>query len=250
MKLQVTGGAGHTSAVAAARSAENDIVGAPTGVMDQLASLHSRAGTLMFLDTRSMVIQHVPFDLAAHGLALLVIDSRAPHALVEGEYAERHESCARSAQALCVTALRDIGDTDLDDALTRLSDDTQRRRVRHVVTENQRVLQAVRLLDSGADPRQIGPLMTASHTSMRDDFEITVPQVDTAVQAALAAGAHGARMTGGGFGGSVLALTDVDAVTSTTQAIDRAYADAGYQRPGHFIAAASNGAHQVRLTSH
>jgi galactokinase len=232
---------------AAARSAENDIVGAPTGVMDQMASLHGRAGSLMFLDTRSLGIEQVPFDLAANGLALLVIDSRAPHALVDGEYAERHASCARGAQALGVTALRDVGVAELDHALARLGDDVLRRRVRHVVTENERVLQVVRLLRSGADPREIGPLLTASHASMRDDFEITVPQVDTAVEAALAAGAYGARMTGGGFGGCVLALVDADAVTNTEEAVVRAYADAGFHPPTQFLAAASDGARRVTM---
>ncbi|WP_416957851.1 galactokinase [Nocardioides sp. T5] len=234
---------------AAARRAENDIVGAPTGVMDQMASLHGRAGSLMFLDTRSLGIDQVPFDLAAHGLALLVIDSRAPHALVDGEYAERRASCTRGAEALGVTALRDVGVAELDDALARLSDDTLRRRVRHVVTENERVLEVVRLLSSGADPREIGPLMTRSHASMRYDFEITVPQVDTAAEAALTAGAYGARMTGGGFGGCVLALVDADAdaVTNTEEAVARAYADAGFRPPTQFVAAASDGARRVTM---
>jgi galactokinase len=181
---------------AVARGAENDVVGAPTGVMDQMVSLHARAGHLLFLDTRSLAVRQVPFDLAAAGLALLVIDTRAPHALVEGEYAERHRSCARAARLLGVPALRDVGLAELEQALAQLDEPLARRRVRHVVTENTRVLEVVEVLTSGADPRDIGPLLTASHASMRDDFEITVPRVDTAVDAALAAGALGARMTG------------------------------------------------------
>ena len=144
-----------------------------------------------------------------------------------------------------MNALRDIAVADLDDALARLGDDVLRRRVRHVVTENERVLQVVRLLRSGADPRLIGPQLTASHVSMRDDFEITVPQVDTAVEAALAAGAYGARMTGGGFGGCVLALLDAGAVTSTGEAVAQAYADAGFDPPATFVATASDGARRV-----
>ena len=210
---------------AAARRAENDVAGAPTGVMDQMASLHGRAGHLVFLDTRSMAVEPVPFDPAAAGLALLVIDTKAPHALVDGEYAERHRSCAQATELLGVSALRDISVDGLDEALARLDDELLRRRVRHVVTENARVLDVVAALRSGADPRRIGPTLTASHASMRDDFEITVPEVDTAVAAALDAGAHGARMTGGGFGGCVLALVEADRVEPVLGAVEAAYAD-------------------------
>lgn len=235
-------GLDRTALAAHARRAENDIVGAPTGVMDQMASLHGRAGALMFLDTRSMEVEQVPLDLAAHDLSLLVIDSRAPHALVDGEYAERHASCARGAELLGVRALRDVGAADLDAALHRINDDIVRRRVRHVVTENDRVEQVAGLLRSGSDPRRIGSAMTASHASMRDDFEITVPQVDTAVEAALMAGAHGARMTGGGFGGCVLALVEADAAAGTVAAVERAYAEAGFVPPAAFVAAPYDGA--------
>ncbi len=238
-------GLDRTALAAAARSAENDIVGAPTGVMDQMASLHGREGSLMFLDTRSMEIEQVPFDLGPHGLALLVIDSRAPHALVDGEYAERRASCQLGAEQLGVKALRDIGIGDLDEALARLGDDLLRRRVRHVVTEDDRVEQMVTMLRAGADPRSAGPLMTASHASMRDDFEITVPQVDVAVEAALAAGAHGARMTGGGFGGCVLALVGVDAADETMTEVEGAYAAAGFTPPTSFVATPSGGARRV-----
>ena len=233
---------------AAARRAENDVVGAPTGVMDQMASLHGMAGHLVFLDTRSLAVEHVPFDPPAAGLALLVIDTRAPHALVDGEYAERHRSCALAAERLGVRALRDIDIADLDSALARLTgDDAEllRKRVRHVVTEDARVLEVVDMLRSGADPRRIGPTLTASHASMRDDFEITVPEVDTAVTAALDAGAYGARMTGGGFGGCVLALVDEGDDVRVVRAVEDAYADAGYHPPSAFEATAADGAHRL-----
>ena len=230
---------------AIARSSENDIVGAPTGVMDQIASLYGKRNGLVFLDTRSMAVAHVPFDLSIAGLALLVIDSRTQHALIDSEYAERRKTCALAAKQLGVTALQDIPFADLDNALTELCDELMRRRVRHVVSEDQRVLDTVHALETGSDPRQIGPILTASHISMRDDFNITVPQVDLAVVASLNAGAFGARMTGGGFGGSVLAIVDIDQISSVFNAVQAAYAGAGYVTPVGFTAAASTGAHRL-----
>jgi galactokinase len=230
---------------AVTRSAENDVVGAPTGGMDQMASLHGRAGNLVFLDMRSLAAEQVPFDPPSAGLALLVVDTHAPHAHVDGEYAARRRSCEEAVGILGVRALRDVSLDGLDDALARLGDDLLGKRVRHIVTENARVLDVVGLLRSGADPREIGPALTASHTSMRDDFEITVPEVDTAVVAALGAGAYGARMTGGGFGGCVLALVEADAVDAVVRAVEAAYADAGFGAPSAFVATASDGAHRL-----
>jgi galactokinase len=234
---------------AAARRAENDVVGAPTGVMDQMASLYGQDGNLVFIDTRSLSVEPVPFDPPSAGLALLVIDSRAPHALVDGEYAERHRSCEQAVEILGVRALRDVTVDGLDDALARLGEgaegDLLRKRVRHIVTENARVLDVVAALRSEADPRTIGPALTASHVSMRDDFEITVPEVDTAVAAALEAGAHGARMTGGGFGGCVLALIEADAVEPVVRAVEAAYEKAGFRAPSTFVATASDGARKL-----
>jgi len=227
------------------RTAENDFVGAPTGIMDQMASLHGRAGHVLFLDTRSLEVEPVAFDLAAHDLALLVIDTRAPHALVSGEYAERRDSCERGARTLGVTALRDVTLDALDDALSRIDDPVVAKRVRHVVTEDARVLDVVRVLRDGDDPRAIGEHLTASHASMRDDFEITVPQVDTAADAALAAGAFGARMTGGGFGGCVLALVERSSAQRVADAVHDAYRSAGFDDPAAFVAEASDGARRV-----
>ncbi|MEP7162058.1 MAG: galactokinase [Dermatophilaceae bacterium] len=238
-------GLSRTELAAVARRAENDVVGAPTGVMDQMASLYGRQGYLVFIDTRSLTVEHVPLDLNSFGLSLLVIDTRAPHALVDGEYAERHQSCAQAAELLGVPALRDISLDDLPQALAQLSDELLQRRVRHVVTENARVLHVVTALRDGDDPRTIGSVLTASHASMRDDFEITVPQVDTAVTAALTAGAHGARMTGGGFGGCVLALIEDGQADRVGAAVRDAYADAGFDPPTWFIATPSEGARRL-----
>ena len=227
------------------RIAENDYVGAPTGIMDQMASLHGVEGHALFLDTRTLEVEPVAFDAAAHGLALLVIDTRAPHALVSGEYAERRASCEQAARALGVPALRDVTLDELDEALGRIDDDVVRRRVRHVVTEDARVLDVVALLRAGGDLREVGPLLSASHASMRDDFEITVPQVDVAAEAAESAGALGARMTGGGFGGCVIALVDADDTDEVAEAVRAAYAEHGFDEPRSFVVTAAAGARRV-----
>ncbi|GAA4695251.1 galactokinase [Phytohabitans rumicis] len=220
-----------------AQQAENEYAGMPCGIMDQSASIRCRAGHALFLDCRTLEVEHIPFDVASAGLAVLVIDTRAPHRHVTGEYAARRASCEEAARALGVPALRD---TTLS-AVADLPDEVLRRRARHIVTENQRVLDTVDLLRSG-QVREIGPLMTASHGSMRDDFEITVPEVDTAVEAALSAGAYGARMTGGGFGGCVLALVDATATDQVAAAVAEAFAARGYAPPEPFVAVPSAGA--------
>ena len=230
---------------AVAQRAENVYVGAPTGIMDQSASIRCQAGKALFLDCRSLAVEQIPFDVAAEGLAVLVINSNAPHKHVDGEYGARRRSCEEAARLLGVPALRDIPAADLDDVLTTLDDEVMRRRVRHVVTENQRVLDTVGLLRSGRI-REIGPLMTASHASMRDDFEITVPEVDVAVEAALTAGAYGARMTGGGFGGCILALIDADAADAVTAAVAGAYERRGFTAPTPFVAVPGPGATRLR----
>ncbi|MGB2568157.1 galactokinase [Micromonospora citrea] len=224
-----------------AQRAENSYVGAPTGIMDQSAVIRCREGHALFLDCRTEAVEHIPFDLDAAGLAVLVVDSRAPHRHADGEYASRRRSCEAAASALGVPALRDVAVADLDTALGRLSDDETRRRVRHVVTEDQRVLDTVELLRAGR-VREIGPLLTASHASMRDDFEITVPEIDTAVEAALAAGALGARMTGGGFGGCVLALVEAASAGAVADAVTHAYAERGFAAPHHVTVLPAPGA--------
>ena len=196
---------------ALAQRAERDYVGVPCGIMDQTAALLGRPGHALFLDCRTGAVEHVRFDPPAAGLALQVIDTGAPHLLVTGEYAERRAACARAAASLGVPALRDATLADLD----RLPDPVLRRRARHVVTENRRVLDTVALLRAGRI-RQIGPLLSASHASLRDDFEVSTPELDRAAAAAEAAGALGARMTGAGFGGSVIALAETGVATAGT----------------------------------
>jgi galactokinase len=228
-----------------AQRAENEYVGAPTGIMDQSASTLCRAGHALFLDCRSLASEQVPFDLAAEGLAILVVDSKAPHAHVTGEYAARRRSCEEAAKILDVAALRDVDPAGLPAALARLDDEVMRRRVRHVVTENQRVLDTVEALRAGGGARAIGPLMTASHASMRDDYEITVPQVDAVVTAALGAGAYGARMTGGGFGGCVLSLVDLERCDAVEAAVREAFDEAGFTPPDAFVVTPADGTRRI-----
>jgi galactokinase len=222
---------------ALAQRAENEFVGVPCGIMDQTAAVLCRAGHALFLDCRTGAVDHVPFDLSLLGLAMLVIDTRAPHQLVTGEYAARRAACEQAARTLGVPALRDATLADLD----RLSDPLIRRRARHIVTENQRVLDTVALLRTGS-AHEIGSLLSASHASMRDDYEITVPEVDVAAEAAEAAGAYGARMTGGGFGGCVIALVGAGGVDSVAAAVTDAFASRGFTAPATFVAHPSPGA--------
>ncbi|MGO1768396.1 MAG: galactokinase [Microbacterium sp.] len=222
------------------RTAENDAVGAPTGIMDQVSSIMGRADAASFLDCRSLAVESVDLGFASEGLEILVIDTRVAHAHSTGGYRDRRDACERGAAALGVPALRDVAVGELDHAATAL-DDVTFRRVRHIVTENARVLETVRVLREQG-PRAIGDLLVASHVSMRDDFEISVPELDLAVDEAMAAGAIGARMTGGGFGGAAIALVAKDAADGVTQRVTAAFADAGYSEPRVFPVLPSEGA--------
>ncbi|MET4061926.1 galactokinase [Arthrobacter sp. UYP6] len=220
--------------------AENLMVGAPTGIMDQSASLLGEEGHAVFLDCRSQTAQLVPLDLAGSGLTLLVIDTRVSHEHSSGGYASRRASCEQGAKALDVAALRNLTVNDLAAAEGILDEETFRR-VRHVVTENARVLAAVEILRTDG-PGKLGPLLNQSHASMRDDFDISCPELDLAVDTALGAGALGARMTGGGFGGSAIALVNNDDVDSVTAAVTGAFAAAGYAAPAVFSVLPASGA--------
>ena len=230
-----------------ARSAENDFVGAPTGILDQSASVLCTAGHALFLDTRDRTSEQVPLDLAAAGLALLVVDSGVTHDHAEGGYGDRRRECEQAAERLGVALLRDIDDVA---ALQPLADGTPEgevllRRARHIVTENARVLDVVAALRGDADPRAIGPVLTAGHESLRDDFEISVPLLDAIVEAALEAGAHGARLVGGGFGGSAIALVDTDALDAVVAAVTARFARKGAEPPRTFVTVPSAGAHRL-----
>ena len=228
---------------ALARRAENDFAGVPTGIMDQLAALLCRAGHALLLDCRTGTGTAVPLDPAAAGLALLVIDTRARHTLADGRYAARRQACADAASMLGVRSLRDVtGDAG---ALARLADPVLQRPARHVISENRRVLAAAELLRAG-DPAGIGGLLTASHLSLRDEFEVSWPQADAAVEAAVGAGATGARMTGGGFGGSVVVLVPADRGGQVRRAVTERFARHRWPAPRYLDAVPSAGARRMR----
>ena len=234
--------AGRRELAAIARRAENDFVGVPSGIMDQSASLLGRRGHALLLDCRSLEASQVPFDPAASGARLLLINTRASHELTAGEYGRRRAECEQAARLLGIPSLRYL--TDVGD-LHRLTDPVLRRRARHVVTDNQRVLEVAGLLTSGsADPYPaIGRLLTQAHLSLRDDFEISWPEADATVDAALAAGALGARMIGGGFGGSVLALAREE--EPVRAAVAGAFARRSWTAPEFLEAAPSDSARRL-----
>ena len=228
---------------AIAQRAENDVVGVPCGIMDQMAALACRAAHVLLLDCRSLEADQVPFAPADAGLALLVADTRVSHALADGAYAQRRAACEQAARVLGVPALRDATQAGLDAARDRL-DELRYRRARHVVGENARVLEVAALLRAGR-PEAIGDALSASHASLRDDYQVSAPELDTAVEAALAAGALGARMTGAGFGGCALALVPADAVADVGKAVAAAFADRGFREPTVFAVRPADGAARV-----
>ena len=220
--------------------AENIAVGAPTGIMDQSASVFGQRDAAVFLDCRSLQVEQVPLGFDAAGLVLLVVDTKVEHQHATGGYRDRREACERGAAAMRVSALRDLTSDDLPQA-ERLLDEVTYRRVRHIVTEDERVVASVEALRSG-DLAEFGRLMYASHDSMRDDFEISVPQLDAVVEAAREAGAVGARMTGGGFGGCAIALLPEADATALGERVVALFADRGWHEPVPFTVVPSEGA--------
>jgi galactokinase len=242
----LAGPAGDRRELAAiARRAENDFAGVPSGIMDQSASLLSQRGHALLLDCRSLEISQVPFDPGVEDSCLLLINTRARHELTAGQYGRRRAECERAARLLGVPSLRYL--TDVAD-VARLADPVLRRRARHVVTDDQRVLDVVALLSGGADPYPgIGRLLIQAHESLRDDFEVSWPEADVAVDAAVAAGALGARMIGGGFGGSVLALARSEAAGPVRAAVAEAFARRSWTAPEFLAAAPSASARRLGL---
>ena len=220
-----------TDLAAACVTAENVVAGASTGGLDQTAALRAREGHAMLLDCRDFTVEHVPWSVGADGWTVLVVDTRAPHALVDGQYAARRRSCEEAAVRLGVPSLRDVAVPDLSSALDHLApDEVLVRRTRHVVTEIERVREAAVALRS-ADVTALGSLMTASHVSLRDDYEVSCAELDVVVDTALGCGAAGARMTGGGFGGSAIALVRHDEAARVADAVAGAFEARGWRPP-------------------
>ncbi len=231
---------------AIARRAENEFVGVPSGIMDQSASLLGQHGHALLLDCRSLAEAQVPFDPGGSDASLLLINTRARHELTAGQYGRRRAECEQAARLLGVPSLRyltNVADVD------RLTDPVLRRRARHVVADDQRVLEVVGLLRSGSGFAEIGRLLTQAHWSLRDDFEVSWAEADVAVDAALAAGALGARMIGAGFGGSVLALVpSCSGAEPVRAAVAEAFARRSWTAPGFLAATPSDGARRVGLS--
>jgi galactokinase len=251
--------AGRVILIESAMKSENDMAGASTGGLDQNASMRCTAGHALLLDCRPELTplentSQQPFDLSAHGLELLVVDTQAPHQLNDGQYAERRACCEEAAKVLKVANLRVTADgiaksddpfQSLKETLDALPDEVMKKRVRHVVTEIARVRSFVRAFANG-QVEEAGRLFNASHDSLKADYEVTVPELDVAVDVARKNGAYGARMTGGGFGGSIIALVNSGESEKLAQLIADEFARQGFHAPRALAAVASDSARKVR----
>ena len=222
------------------QKAENQYVGVPCGIMDQSVSLMATQGSALLLDCRDLSSKNIPFDVASSGLELLIIDTQAHHALTDGGYAERRASCESVVAKLGITSLRELSMEQLENSRGLLTE-TEFVRARHAVTEMKRVLECVEAL-SNSDFEKVGQLINQSHASLRGDYTVSCPELDTAVEAALAAGALGSRMVGGGFGGSAIALIQASKTTETIKAVEKAFSSKGFKAPRFFTSLPSQGA--------
>jgi galactokinase len=222
------------------QKAENQYVGVPCGIMDQSVSLMATQGSALLLDCRDLTTKNIPFDVASSGLELLIIDTQAHHALTDGGYAERRASCESVVAKLGISSLRKLSMEQLENSRGLLTE-TEFVRARHAVTEMKRVLECVEAL-SNSDFAKVGQLINQSHASLRDDYTVSCPELDTAVEAALAAGALGSRMVGGGFGGSAIALIQASKTTETIKAVEKAFSSKGFKAPRFFTSLPSQGA--------
>ena len=222
------------------QKAENQYVGVPCGIMDQSVSLMATQGSALLLDCSDLTTKNIPFDVASSGLELLIIDTQAHHALTDGGYAERRASCESVVAKLGIASLRELSMEQLENSRGLLTE-TEFVRARHAVTEMKRVLECVEAL-SNSDFAKVGQLINQSHTSLRDDYTVSCPELDTAVEAALAAGALGSRMVGGGFGGSAIALIQASKTTETIKSVEKALSSKGFKAPRFFTSLPSQGA--------
>ena len=222
------------------QKAENEVVGAPTGIMDQTASMLAQADSAVLIDCKSLETEVIELGFGAKDLVVAVIDTQVSHRHSDGGYKSRRDACELGATTMDVSSLRELNSADLPKAKSLL-DDLTYRRVRHIITENDRVLDTVSALKSG-ELEKLGPLFAASHASMRDDFEISIPELDLAVETAVRTGAIASRMTGGGFGGAAIALIASDKLLELEEAVAKAFEEAGFGQPRVFAVSASAGA--------
>jgi galactokinase len=225
------------------QKAENQYVGVPCGIMDQSVSLMATQGSALLLDCRDLSTKNIPFDVASSGLELLIIDTQAHHALTDGGYAERRASCESVVGKLGIRSLRELTMEQLENSRGSLTE-TEFVRARHAVTEMKRVVDCVQAL-SDSNFAKVGELINQSHASLRDDYTVSCPELDTAVDAALAAGALGSRMVGGGFGGSAIALIQASKTTETIKAIEKGFSSKGFKAPRFFTSLPSQGAELI-----
>lgn len=224
----------------ATQRAENEYVGMPCGIMDQSISLMGKQGSALLIDCRDLSTREVPFQVAKSELLLLIIDTQAHHALVDGGYAERRAACESAAAKLGIRSLRDIS---LEALLARKGEltEVEFKRAHHAVTEMERVLEAVNAL-SGDNFVALGGLLNESHASLRDDYDVSCPELNVAVDACLGAGALGARMVGGGFGGSAIALIHGRDEEEMKRAVSAAFSAEKFKAPRFFTSTPSQGA--------
>lgn len=233
----------HTDIALIGQKAENKFVGANCGNMDQLISALGQADHLLMIDCRSLETQATPVP---DNIAVIIVNSHVKHDLVTGEYNTRRQQCEAAAKFFGVKALRDVSVAQFHEKEAELTalDPEMAKRARHVVTENQRVLDAVQALNAG-DISRLGQLMNASHVSMRDDFEITTPEIDYLVELAqsVIGSSGGARMTGGGFGGCIVALAPTEKVDEVRQIIEANYEKRTGLKESFYVCTASQGVH-------
>jgi galactokinase len=226
------------------QKAENEYVGVPCGIMDQSISLMAKEGYALLLDCRDLSTTQIPVNFSASGLKLLIIDTQAHHALIDGGYAERRSQCESAAKVLGVTSLRDVDLSLLDSDSTKLSA-LEMKRARHVLNEIKRVKEAVVVLERN-DFVTLGKLISDSHNSLRDDYNVSAPELDLAVEVAIKHGALGARMVGGGFGGSAIALIKEEDAGIIASQIERAFKESGFKPPRFFDSLPSQGARVLK----
>ena len=223
---------------------ENEYVGVPCGIMDQSVSLMAHAGSALLLDCRDLTTRNIVFDVASSGLELLIIDTQAHHSLTDGGYAQRRASCESAVAKLGITSLRDLSLDQLQSSRQLLSE-TEFIRARHAVTEMKRVLDSVQALET-KNFLALGKLLNQSHASLRDDYSVSCPELNAAVDATIAAGALGARMVGGGFGGSAIALIHKAHTQETIAAVEKAFKNQGFKAPRFFTSLPSQGAQIIQ----